>query len=212
MTDTELAEILWAYMRYEHPLEKADVIIGLGSSDLRTAKHAAQLYGAAWAPTVLFSGGRGRFNGGFQGSEGENYDDIAINQGVPIEAIFLESLSTNTGENIVYSYELLREMHKLPRIIILVTKPYMLRRAYATFMKQRPGTSVKVLCSAINESFSEYTKDESVSEVINIMVGDLQRIYDYPALGYQISQKVPPEVDQAYKELVERGYIEHLIR
>jgi hypothetical protein len=44
------------------------------------------------------------------------------------------------------------------------------------------------------------------------MVGDLQRIKFYPALGFQIEQEIPDEVWQAYEKLVELGYDQHLIK
>lgn len=47
-------------MRYEQPLEKADVIIGLGSTDVRTAGWCAKLYHDGYAPLILFTGARGR--------------------------------------------------------------------------------------------------------------------------------------------------------
>lgn len=47
--------------------------------------------------------------------------------------------------------------------------------------------------------------------LINIMVGDLQRIIEYPAKGYQIPQDVPDEVMESYRRLLEAGYDKHLI-
>ena len=58
--DKQLAQIIWDYMRYEQPLEKADVIIGLGSTDVRTAGWCAKLYHDGYAPLILFTGARGR--------------------------------------------------------------------------------------------------------------------------------------------------------
>jgi len=44
------------------------------------------------------------------------------------------------------------------------------------------------------------------------MVGDLQRIIEYPSLGYQITQKVPDDVLEAYKQLMQMGFSGHLIK
>ena len=44
------------------------------------------------------------------------------------------------------------------------------------------------------------------------MVGDVQRIKEYPAKGFQIEQEIPDEVWTAYEELVQEGYTEHLIK
>ena len=44
------------------------------------------------------------------------------------------------------------------------------------------------------------------------MVGDLQRIRDYPARGFQIAQEIPADVWEAFEELVRLGYDTHLAR
>ena len=60
-------------------------------------------------------------------------------------------------------------------------------------------------------SFEEYCNDEiPMEKVINIMVGDLQRIRYYPAKGFQIEQPIPDEVWLAYEELIKRGFNAHL--
>jgi hypothetical protein len=47
--------------------------------------------------------------------------------------------------------------------------------------------------------------------VISIMVGDLQRVREYPARGFQIPQDIPHDVWAAYEELVRAGFDRHLI-
>ena len=44
------------------------------------------------------------------------------------------------------------------------------------------------------------------------MVGDLQRIRIYPALGFQIPQEIPDDVWEAYERLVAAGYDSRLVR
>jgi hypothetical protein len=48
--------------------------------------------------------------------------------------------------------------------------------------------------------------------VISIMVGDLQRIREYPARGFQIPQDIPADVWDAYQQLVRAGYDRHLMK
>jgi hypothetical protein len=43
------------------------------------------------------------------------------------------------------------------------------------------------------------------------MVGDLQRIKIYPEKGFQIPQKMPKSVWNAYRKLVQLGYVRHLV-
>lgn len=213
-TDKQLAEILWDYMILEHSLENADVILGLGSTDIRTAEWCAKLFHEKRAPLMVFTGARGRMaKDVFTENEADIFATIAKEKGVPEEAIIVEPRATNTGENIQFSYDALKNANKLPGKLILVTKPYMLRRAYATFKKQWPDQNCQIICSAIDETFEEYCEDENYpfKYVVNVMVGDLQRIIEYPALGFQIPQAVPQEVLSAYEELIKRGYTKQLL-
>jgi len=214
-TDFKNAQLLWDYLRFDYPLRNADVIIGLGSSDIRTAEWCAELYHDGYAPRILFTGGRGRLTRDtFTENEADVYARRAMELRVPEMAILKEDRATNTGENITYAHRLMKEKGINARSLIIVTKPYMLRRAYATFMKQWPS-AVKpdVQCSGLDISFEDYCKDEKYpfDYVTNVMVGDLQRIREYPKLGFQIEQEVPESVIGAYDALVARGYTKHLL-
>lgn len=43
------------------------------------------------------------------------------------------------------------------------------------------------------------------------MVGDLQRIKEFPKLGFQIEQDIPSDVWEAFEALVARGYDKYLL-
>jgi hypothetical protein len=47
--------------------------------------------------------------------------------------------------------------------------------------------------------------------VINVMLGDLQRIKYYPQYGYSIPQDIPQDVWKAFECLVALGFDEHLV-
>lgn len=207
-----LAERIWAYMHLGHALAKSDLILALGSNDLRVADYAAELWLQGWAPHLMFSGNVGALTRTmFDKPEAEKFADVALQKGVPASAILLESASTNTGENIQFSRQLLAQQGLKPQRIILVQKPYMERRAFATFMNFWTGIELIVTSPPI--PFAEYpTAQLSRETVINIMVGDLQRIREYPAKGFQIPQPIPPEIWEAYEQLVALGYDKHLIR
>lgn len=207
----ELAQTIWDYHHLHHQLEPADLILALGSNDLRVAGYAAELYLRGWAPRLMFSGNVGALTRGrFAKSEAETFAEIAVGMGVPETAILIEPESTNTGENVVFSRRVLAA-HKLdPASFLLVQKPYMERRAWATFMNFWPGK--RVLAASPPISFADYpTADLPKDLVINIMIGDLQRIALYPALGFQIAQEIPAEVWQAFERLVVLGYDKHLL-
>lgn len=208
----DLARLIWDYHHLHHRLQPADLILALGSNDTRVADRAAELYLAGWAGTLIFSGGAGALTRDrFDRPEAEIFADIARDRGVPARAILIEPHSTNTGENIVFSRRLLAERGIEPNRIILVQKPYMERRAYATFKKIWPEPELIVTSPEI--SFEDYpTADLPFDLVVNIMVGDLQRIRLYPGLGFQIEQEIPDDVWEAGQKLIALGYNRHLVK
>ena len=204
------ARKLWDYHHMHHIPAQSDCILALGSHDLRVADRAAELYLEGWAPILLLSGGLGYLTKGmWKDAEADRFARIALDKGVPAEAIFIENKSTNTGENIQFSRRLLDEKGLHPQQFLLVQKPYMERRSYATFKKQWPDKDLLVTSPQI--AFDDYPNDEIPMErVINSMVGDLQRIRIYPEKGFQIPQEIPVEVWAAYEKLVAWGFNQHL--
>lgn len=208
----QLAEKLWDYHHMNQPLKKSDCILVLGSHDLRVADRGAELYLQRLAPILIFSGGFGNLTKEiWKRSEADKFADIALKMGVSRDAILIENKSTNTGENILFTQRLLKEKKLDLESFIVVQKPYMERRSYATFRKQWPNKKLVVTSPQI--SFIEYPNDAiSFEKVINIMVGDLQRIKIYPEKGFQILQEIPMDVWQAYEQLISLGYDKHLIK
>ncbi len=209
-----LAQIIWDYHKLNHQPEKSDCIIVLGSHDTRVAERGAQLFLHGYAPLILFSGGLGNLTKGmWTETEAEKFSKVALSMGVPEDRIIIENKSSNTGENIRFSYDLMTVKKIRASKIILVQKPYMERRTYATFMKQWPGENTSIIVTSPQIEFDDYPNGEiKIDEVINIMAGDLQRIKEYPLKGYQIYQEIPDNVWQAYKSLVRLGFNKHLIK
>jgi uncharacterized SAM-binding protein YcdF (DUF218 family) len=204
-TAEELAQKIWNYMLMHQPLEKADVIIGLGTHDSTIANWTAELYLKGYAPCVLFTGdGRNPSENRLE-REAELFTKIAQEMGVPKDKIFVEPNAKNTGENILFSKELLKERGIKAQKILVVQKPFMERRAYASFRKQWPD--VEVIMTSPNISFKDYTLPPlSRKEIIGSMVGDCERMTRYAELGFQIPQEVPADVIEAAKKLREMGY------
>lgn len=60
--------------------------------------------------------------------------------------------------------------------------------------------------------YEEYAVDQIAKErFINVMVGDLQRIKEYPKLGYQIEQDIPEDVWKAWEGLIALGYTKYFL-
>jgi uncharacterized SAM-binding protein YcdF (DUF218 family) len=219
MIDTSLlpfVEKIWNYHHLHHELKKSDAILVLCSHDRGVARRAAELWLDRWAPLLIFSGGLGSVTSRFWTEpEADQFAQIAIDMGVARDSILIENRSTNTGENILFTRRLLEERGIDPQSFIVVQKPYMERRSYATFMKMWPGK--KIIVTSPQVTLAEYLERDaehplSADDDIAIMVGDLQRIRIYPEKGFQIPQEIPPGVWHAYEALVAAGYDGHLVR
>ncbi len=112
----------------------ADTIIVLGAAayDARPSpvfeqriRHGIDLYRRDLAPTVIFTGGFGGRNARFSESQvGRRY---ALREGVPAKAIYIETQSRNTRENLDQAALLMRA-HRLRRAIV-VSDPLHMSRA-----------------------------------------------------------------------------------
>ena len=207
-----LAQVLWDYHHMNHVLAKSDCILALGSHDLRVAERAAELYLEGWAPLLIMSGGLGNFTKEmWDVAEADQFVEIAIQKGVPSESILVENRSTNTGENILFTQQLLQSKGLNLHAFIVVQKPYMERRAFATFKQHWPYKNLLVTSPQI--SFDKYpTPEIPLEKVISIMIGDLQRIKLYPQKGFQIYQHIPGKVWDACEKLIDIGFNQHLIK
>ncbi len=218
MTKEKALNLIWDYMHMEHTLKKADAIFVLGCRDTRVAEHAAQLFLDGLAPIIIFAGsgsihnskpGREQFVGS---TEAEVFADIARKMGVPEEAILIENRSQNTGQNYEFSIQLLREKNIEPNTVIAVQKPYMERRTYATGKVWWPNIELIVTSPPIPIEKYEDASNSHNEHWIHALIGDLQRIKEYPAKGFQIEQDIPDEVWEAYEYLVSLGYTDRLIK
>ena len=217
MNDQILADAkrLWDYHRLGQPVAEADVILGLGSYDGAVAEHGADLLIAGKGRWLVFSGGitrrRDLLKSPWTRTEAEEFRDIAIRRGAPAERIVLEPVSTNTGENFRFSVARLAELGIAYASMIVVSKPYMERRARATG-RVHLGT-VDFAMASQPCSFEDYCfKRYDPERIINLMVGDFQRIALYPAMGFQAAEEIPADVDEAFRRLVAAGFDRHLIR
>jgi uncharacterized SAM-binding protein YcdF (DUF218 family) len=210
-----LAETIWNYHLMRHKLVPADAILVLCSHDERVAERGAQLFLEGWAPLLIFSGGQGAITKNlWKEPEAERFARIAMGLNVPRESILVENNSTNTGENIQFTRKLVEQRGLDLQRFIVVQKPYMERRSYATFLRYWPEKEVVVTSPQVKfrDYLAEYSNRLlSVADVVGIMVGDLQRIKLYPALGYQIAQEIPDDVWSAFEGLVRAGFDDYLI-
>jgi uncharacterized SAM-binding protein YcdF (DUF218 family) len=206
--------VIWSYLQLNHDASTpADAILVLGSNDERVAHRGIDLFLAGVAPTLLFSGGVGALTAGQYGglSEAEFFARLARARGVPDSSILVEGASTNTGENIRFSRALLEARGVRCAEILLVQKPFMERRTLATFLAQwgaAPVPAIRVTSPRL--SLDEYPLPHvhrlALADVIETMMGDLQRIAIYPARGFQVFMEIPQSVWDSLRLLIREGF------
>ena len=228
----ERAEIIWNYHKIKHDVLKDDFaaqtdgILIFGSSDISVADEAANLWlkivkdrliGNKVFPYMIFSGGigTGPHSGynlmGWKRPEAEIFSERVVSiiksntdpSYIKNLRIFVENQGKNSGENVDFSKRIIEENNLLSNKLIIVQKPFMERRTYATFKYRWPNPDIRLYSA--NTSLLEYPEKSKVplEEVIGIMLGDLQRIklYAPPHGNFQIPQEIPEEVWRAFISL-----------
>ena len=207
-------KVLWDYMHTGDALRKADCIVGFGCYNEEIALRSAELYHRGWAPLVLFSGGLGRNTKEMWTTpEADRFAAVAISQGVPEEKILIENRSTNTAENILFTREILEG--RGIRKIIGVHKPFMERRVAAAMgVYWREADCVMTSPQVSIEEYAELSRKQGIDEkqVIEILVGDFQRMDVYARKGYQLPQQIPEAAWEAFDALVRLGYTGQLVK
>jgi uncharacterized SAM-binding protein YcdF (DUF218 family) len=205
------AQTIWDYHHMHHELQACDAAVGLGSHDLGVATFAAELYQRRLFSILVFSGANSPTTAArFPHGEAYHYREHAIDLGVPESVILVEPHAKNTGENISLSRSVLAQADVKPDSLMLISKPYMERRAYATCRQVWPEADV--VCASEPLSFEDYVSSiGNIRLVIDMLVGDLQRVIEYPKVGYAIEQDVPGTVNEAYNRLLRAGYDSRLL-
>ena len=189
--------------------DRADMILALGSHDLRVPEHAASLYLAGTAPIVICSGGFGKMTENtFPKPEGAVFAERCMELGVPKDRLLIEDKAANTGENFSLSKRLAQGRDF--KTGIAVCKPYMAKRALAAGKMQWPGIRWSV--SVPQVPFERYMPDEaSMIPEIELIVGDFQRLKVYAIQGYQAPVPIPDELWEQWRLLCRAGFDRYVL-
>ena len=218
MTEEALAyaETIWKFMQTGHTPVAADLMLVFGTNDLRVATVAAEFYLEGLAPLVLITGGIAHHGDllatPWDRPEAVIFAEEMIRCGVPEDRILIEPFATNTAENVRFARALIEALPgPPPRNATAVVKPFMQRRVLATMAVHWP--ELPHTLASWHSTFAGYcTPDLPPGKVLNIMLGDLQRLRVYAERGWSAAQPIPDAVRVAFDRLVELGYRDHLIR
>ncbi|NEC18504.1 YdcF family protein [Streptomyces parvus] len=205
------AQRLWDFQQMNHEPRPCSVGIGLGSHDLGVADVTVSLYQRGMFPLIVFTGATSRTTRDrMPKGEAEHYRERALELGVPASAILVEPEARNTGENINFARELLTGRGIDVSSVMLVSKPYEERRAYATARKIWP--EVEIVSASAPMTLAEYVDSlKDLRLVLDMLVGAQQRLLIYPEQGFMIRQDVPDSVTAAYEHLCSEGFTSRLM-
>jgi uncharacterized SAM-binding protein YcdF (DUF218 family) len=206
-----LGKILWDYLRVTPqpgPFSGAAeerLILVLGSPDLTIADQAADLLRRGFAHHMVVSGGC--LVPGYGRLEADVIGDLIAAQGIAADQIILERESQHTSDHFWKTKELLDDCELMigavspPKFVILVPPPVAERRALATGQHRWPDSQFWI--EGVPVSYSEYVARADAREVIGRMVGEVERIMNYPQLHYmdEPDQPLSEQVREAYAQL-----------
>jgi uncharacterized SAM-binding protein YcdF (DUF218 family) len=153
-----------SYLKCDEPLHKADCILVLAGERGERVTEGVRLYKLGYAPKMLFSGGPAEANYPLA----MIMEMQAVKEGVPSEAIILETQSLDTGEDALYCKKIMQNLNW--KSAILVTSPYHTRRAAGIFRKVFAGTGITFYVHAVPNSWFKaeewWKKKQSIKAVV----------------------------------------------
>jgi uncharacterized SAM-binding protein YcdF (DUF218 family) len=147
----------------------------------------------------------------FPNGEAVHFRRIAMENGVPDNAILMEPRATNTVENIQFTQDVLSAHGMKPKSVLLISRPYQQRRAREITKQHWPD--VDVVCTGAQHDLDTYVASiDDPRRVVDMLVGDTQRLDLQGKSGEIAPQEIPQDVRDAFEHLVEAGYTSRLIR
>jgi hypothetical protein len=215
-------QILWDYALLHHDLDGPEhagpveaVVVPGGYSDL-PAVEAARLYLSLeerqdFRPLVVVTGFASptamRQWGRSEAARLANVFDEAMRAaGKPVADIFLEPDARNLGQNAIYLDRALRWRGIEAKHVLVVCKPYLERRTYAT-LQQGPRTCLFTMQSpplGLEAWLRALHPEMSAKRSIDTLVGDFERVA-FPN-GFLVQQPVPRAAWDAFVRLKAAGF------
>ena len=202
------AERLWNYFASFECKGACDAIVVCCSYDLRVCDYACELIRQGVSSRLVLSGKTGHWTGMlWTEPEAVVFFERARSLGIDDEVIVLEECATNIGENVAKSRALIPNA----KSVTFVTKPNTLLRVKLTVPVQWPEIHAYISCPDIRFP-GDVSNIVGLFGLINEMVGDIERIMEYPKLGYQVEHELPPEVIESWEYLKRQGFTQHVMR
>jgi len=151
-----------SFLVVQDDLKKADVIIVLGGASGERTLQAVDLYKKGYAPRILMCGGKGvwRF------TWGEVMGDLAVERGVPRDAVIAEGSSRTTIEEALNAKRVMEERGF--KSAIVVSSPYHMRRVSLLFGKVFKGSGMSLIFYPAQEEIMEDPERQNHPELYHM--------------------------------------------
>lgn len=180
----------------ENAIPRCDALFIFGSTTGEIAKHAAHLYFLGKTSKLIITGShRHDKNEGPFGfaSEAEYLASIAYAEGVPTANVLLETKSKNTYENVMFGMETATRAGLRPKTLVLVSIPYLLRRAVLCFKKNFPNITTYGSAMPVADDFFTSYRLERIK-------GELPRLIKYAEMGTIAASVIPTQIEIAARQ------------
>jgi uncharacterized SAM-binding protein YcdF (DUF218 family) len=182
-----------------------DAVIGFGVFDLRVAALCGALHAAGRARRIIFTGGIGAGTADLGHPEADAFADelFRLYPKVDRASVVIENRSTNTGENVRFTLDLLARNHPelAPgvglRTALLVASPARLRRVRLTWKRQTPAIVAWGVAPTSTLECEQMLHANKGIDYPALLVGEIERIRDYPARGWIDAEPIPAPVTAA---------------
>lgn len=199
------AKSVYQYLnaRTATPLNPADIVVGFGHFDLRIAERCAEIWQAGLAPRILFTGGVGAGSADLNMPEAEAFAQALFEQipDFPRDHLIIESRSTNTGDNVRLSLELMRQAGWQIGSAILVATPFRQRRVMQTWAKVADEISAQNAPPASDLATDQDLFAKKQEDLIAQLPGEIERLISYPQRGWIAPAEIPTDISQAATQI-----------
>lgn len=207
-TTAEQTLFRWLALRDPLPASPAHAVIGFGHFDLAIPRRCAELIRRGAALRIIFSGGIGAGTADLGRPEADAFvDELAKDYADLAGRALVENRSTNTGDNIRFTRELLQSLDPpLPfgnaiRSVLLVATPCRQRRVWLTWQKLVPEVAAwnappPTSYESLRALYATKGEDIRIQ-----LIGEYERIRDYPARGWIAEDNIPSAIDEAARLL-----------
>jgi hypothetical protein len=206
-TDASTAEQVlfdWLALRDPHPTIRYDAVIGFGHFDLAIPRRCAELVREGAARRIIFTGGIGAGTADLGRPEADAFAaELAKDDPELAQQALIENRSTNTGDNIRFTRELLEALDppqplgKAIGSVLLVATPCRQRRVWLTWQKILPDVSAWNAPPPTDYDTLRALYSTKGQDIRLQLVGEYERIRDYPSRGWIVEADIPPAIHEA---------------